>query len=633
MLRSLPTSVILAAMLAGSAQAESIPIPADYKPPFKPEAEPLEGLIITIDPGHGGSSYAPGYSGSARGVKSRVVEGDLNMTVTALLYHHLKDAGAQVHMTRRDDRKVVAGNSGREEELGARTRMAASTASHLFLSLHHNAVGRATADGVVILIDPTDKAGKEQPLEIAFADALREEVAARVHQTEPFKHFIQKHPLVSSIDTPSAVVEFGFLTNENFDAWVSQPANLKVEAEAAFQGVVRMWESHREELEALRLSLYPHAGKGEAPAGKEQPNAAFTYGAPSPNLWPFDRPVNSVTEARHVVDAIRLRALTDRTTVWFKYEVAREGNAWRLDVTTNLPELAETAREELEKATAGSVLLDLDSLPSERLDDSLYGEVAIPMALTWATPHEEGAVQTQLLFGEPLYLLDITKDRDYYLVQGVDGYIGWVRIDAVRKIEKAAFVELINGPRHRAIRNIMVDDFRIPPASFLNAEPSTQTLTNIVVRGHDGATTEVLASASLARTTTAGRLAAETALREYLYVPYVFGGRSNLGIDCSGLVGGAWAAAGLQLPRDANQQTLVGRLVGTRWFRDSLLPGDILFFVDRSGRTIHTGVSLGGSEFIHASPPEVQINSLDASHPLYSATWAEAFFVARRPLE
>jgi cell wall-associated NlpC family hydrolase len=95
----------------------------------------------------------------------------------------------------------------------------------------------------------------------------------------------------------------------------------------------------------------------------------------------------------------------------------------------------------------------------------------------------------------------------------------------------------------------------------------------------------------------------------------------------------AWTAAGLQLPRDANQQSLVGMLVATPWYRDALLPGDILFFVDRAGRTIHTGISLGGDLFIHASPPEVHITSLDPGSEHYSATWDHAFLFARRPME
>jgi hypothetical protein len=104
----------------------------DAAQPFFPEGRPLEGLIITLDPGHGGSAHQPGYSGSARGVNSGVVEGDLNMLVAGHLRHHLVNAGAKVYMTRWDDRKVTPGDSQRAEELGARTRVAVEGRSHLF---------------------------------------------------------------------------------------------------------------------------------------------------------------------------------------------------------------------------------------------------------------------------------------------------------------------------------------------------------------------------------------------------------------------------------------------------------------------------------------------------------------------
>lgn len=72
---------------------------------------------------------------------------------------------------------------------------------------------------------------------------------------------------------------------------------------------------------------------------------------------------------------------------------------------------------------------------------------------------------------------------------------------------------------------------------------------------------------------------------EYLTVPgNVFGGRSPLGLDCSGLVGVSYSSVGLVLPRDANQQAIVGKLVATPWYLDGLRPGDALFFIDETVR-------------------------------------------------
>ncbi|MBX3730448.1 MAG: N-acetylmuramoyl-L-alanine amidase [Candidatus Sumerlaeia bacterium] len=590
--------VLVLASWAGA----SVPVPDDYEPPFFPEGRPLEGLVITIDAGHGGSSFSGGYHGSARGTVTRVVEGDLNMHVTALLYHHLKDAGASVHMTRRDDRKVTLGPTGRAEELGARTAVAEQTRSHLFLSLHHNSSPRATAHGVMMLIWPTDKAGEPQPLEVAFANFLREEVEKVVPHSEPFSHYVVDHPLASGTDLPSAVVEFGFLSNADFDQWVVLPTSAKHEARGAYNGVVRMWQTHREELEALRDRVLPPAEPVASAAPASDPEAA------------------------RIIANFRRTNLSDATTFHLDARAVRVDGELVLTGSTNFPILRDAIAAELGRALSLPVRNELRVLPDEVLGPDPFGVCTIPMAMTWGEPVEGRNVQTQLLLGEPLFLLDRNAEETHYLVHGIDGYLGWVRADAVRRVSREEFAAMMTGPAVRLRHDIMRDDFRMPPGSFVRTDEAGTLVPP------DGKPAAAPPEAVRLLNGAPGRQALETAMG-LLYVPYVFGGRSSQGLDCSGLVGVAWAAAGVQLPRDARQQAIVGRLVATAWFPEGMLPGDALFFIDQTGRVIHTGISLGGMRFVHASPPEVQINSLDPADPLYSAGWTKAFCFARRPAE
>lgn len=95
----------------------------------------------------------------------------------------------------------------------------------------------------------------------------------------------------------------------------------------------------------------------------------------------------------------------------------------------------------------------------------------------------------------------------------------------------------------------------------------------------------------------------------YLNVPYLWGGKSTFGIDCSGLTQQVYKLGGYQLPRDAYQQAELGEVLS---FVEEAEPGDLAFFDNAEGRIIHVGIILGNHKIIHAHG-KVRIDPFDTN--------------------
>ena len=102
-----------------------------------------------------------------------------------------------------------------------------------------------------------------------------------------------------------------------------------------------------------------------------------------------------------------------------------------------------------------------------------------------------------------------------------------------------------------------------------------------------------------------------TGAMQYMGVPYIFGGSTPYGFDCSGYVQYVFAQAGISIPRTADVQFEVGTPVST----EELLPGDLVFFETYTYGASHVGIYVGDGDFIHASSSGgVKISSLGSSY-------------------
>lgn len=128
------------------------------------------------------------------------------------------------------------------------------------------------------------------------------------------------------------------------------------------------------------------------------------------------------------------------------------------------------------------------------------------------------------------------------------------------------------------------------------------------------------ASRILARTTSIARTLTRDALR-FLGTPYVFGGTSTSGFDCSGYVQHVFAMLGVSIPRTADAQFYAGRRV-----IGGMKPGDLVFFQTYEPGPSHVGIYLGNGKFVHASSHGVMVSNLSDSY------WANRYLGAKRML-
>lgn len=106
------------------------------------------------------------------------------------------------------------------------------------------------------------------------------------------------------------------------------------------------------------------------------------------------------------------------------------------------------------------------------------------------------------------------------------------------------------------------------------------------------------------------RVGPKTVLKKammYLESPYLWGGKTPWGIDCSGLTQMAYKLCGIQLPRDAKDQAMLGQVVD---FAEEAMEGDLAFFHNEEGNITHVGMVAGDRKIIHASG-KVRIDALD----------------------
>ena len=271
---------------------------------------------------------------------------------------------------------------------------------------------------------------------------------------------------------------------------------------------------------------------------------------------------------------------------------------------------------------------NLETLPSDQLGMKRFAFVNTSHTLSYNRPTEPRSVVTDCLLGEPLYLL--REIGDQLLVHSGEGYLGYVAAADVHRVNAKAFARY---PSDHCIR-MLVDHqsdsgMAVPACALLKRIPSDGGVLVCVLPS--GETLEIPKSACEPSTIPAAAIERAIAVgKQLLGTPYHWGGKTSEGIDCSGLMQVAFATTGVHLPRDSNQQFLLGQLTATRWHRARLRRGDTLYFLGVNGRIRHTALYLGDDRYLQAEMPAVNIRSLNPDHDDYDERRDKSFAFGKR---
>ena len=216
---------------------------------------------------------------------------------------------------------------------------------------------------------------------------------------------------------------------------------------------------------------------------------------------------------------------------------------------------------------------------------------------------DKSEMVSQLLFGETVEILE-SKATWAKVRCTWDNYIGWVDSKQLKPITPSEFrlYQHNHACSLELVQPAMADGHYIPVTIGANL-PNFDGL-RFSLNGSSFTFSGQAISPSLVEAN--ADLVLKIA-RRYLYAPYLWGGRSPMGIDCSGFTQVVFKMVGISVPRDSADQVEVGDLVD---FMEQSQPGDLAFFENRKGRITHVGILMPEGKIIHASG-QVRIDKID----------------------
>ena len=328
---------------------------------------------------------------------------------------------------------------------------------------------------------------------------------------------------------------------------------------------------------------------------------------------------------------IKAEYAPDKRVALFDVTAIKNNDEYILKGETNLPEAVKALKTRL--ATDSIAFVDsIQVLPADNLGKRRKAIINISVANLRSNPGHSSELATQATLGTIVKLYK--EEDDWYYVQTPDNYLAWVDAGGIELAdelkaknwdsdEKIIYTQTYghaySGPDENT--SIVSD---LTAGNMLTILRYTDK--NYMVRFPDGRNAFVRENEAEPYDAWLKNLnpTIETLVstgQSLMGVPYLWGGTSTKGVDCSGFTKTIYFLNGMVIPRDASQQVRTGILVDSIGNFEKLQGGDLLFFGTKATdstkeKVVHVGMWIGNNEFIHSSG-RVRISSMDKASKNY----------------